>query len=367
MADREERTEEPTARRLSQARSEGQVFRSQEVLSVGMLLVGISVLAVGTPWGVEKLQLVMSSILLASNSTSLTLSSIQPLLSDLGFRVVQVLLPLMTALMLAGIILNVVQSGWNFTFKPLQPKLTKISPIKGFQRIFSSQGLFQFFKSVLKILIVGPVAYFHVQGLMKEIVVLHGLQLENIFTTAGAWILGLFFKVIVVLLFLSLLDFAYEKWRFKENMKMTKQEVTDERKQTEGDPKVKKQQFKMAMRYMRRPRLDHAVIKSDFVVTNPTHYAVALHYDAAVAPAPRVMVKGIRKRALRIKALALENNIPVVEDPPLARALYRSVSEEQEIPEELYPAVAAILAAVYKKRETLQPIQTSEEPPSEPE
>ena len=349
MAERDERTEDPTPRRLAQARSEGQVFRSQEVLSVGMLLVGISVLTFGTPWGVEKLRQVMSSILLASNSTTLTVSSVQSLLSDLGIRVVLVLFPLMGALMLSGIVLNIVQSGWNFTFKPLQPKLAKISPIKGFKRIFSVQGLFQFFKSLLKILIVGPVAYFHIQGLMEDIVMLHAQQIERIFPLAGSWIVGLFFKVIVVLIFLSLLDFAYEKWRFKENMKMTKQEVKDERKQTEGDPKIKKQRFQLAMRLLRRPRLDHAVIKSDFVVTNPTHYAVALHYNAEIAPAPIVMAKGIRKRALRIKTLAVQNNVPVIEDPPLARALYRSVSEEQEIPEELYPAVAAILAAIYKE------------------
>lgn len=359
MAERDERTEDPTARKLAQARSEGQVFRSQEVLSVGMLLVGISVLWVGTPWGIEKLQVVMSSILLASNTTTLTPTSVQDLLMNLGIKVVQVLLPLMMALMIAGILLNVVQSGWNFTFKPLQPKLQKISPLKGFKRIFSSQGLFQFFKSFLKILIVGPIAYFHIQGLMREVVMIHAQQIERIFPTAGAWIIGLFFKVIIVLIFLSLLDFAYEKWRFKENLKMTKQEVKDERKQTEGDPQIKKHRVKMAIRLMRRPRLDHAVIKSDFVVTNPTHYAVALNYDASIAPAPRVMVKGIRKRALRIKALALENNIPVIEDPPLARALYRSVSEEQEIPEELYPAVATILAAVYKDRDTSRANMTS--------
>ena len=324
-----------------------------------MLLVGISVLWIGTPWGIEKLQIVMSSILLASNTTTLTITSVQSLFMDLGLKIVQVLLPLMLSLMVAGILLNVVQSGWNFTFKPLQPKLNKISPIKGFRRIFSVQGLFQFFKSFLKILIVGPIAYFHVQGLMEEVVMIHAQQIEHIFTTSGKWILGLFFKVIIVLIFLSLLDFIYEKWRFKENLKMTKQEVKDERKQTEGNPQIKKHRVKMAVRLLRRPRLDHAVIKSDFVVTNPTHYAVALHYDASVAPAPRVMVKGLRKRALRIKALAIENNIPLIEDPPLARALYRSVSEEQEIPEELYPAVATILAAVYKDRDPAQSMKAS--------
>lgn len=326
------------------------MFRSQEVLSVGMLLVGISVLAFGSPWGVARLEEIMSSTLLASNTIELNNSSIQALATQLVMQVVVVLMPFMLCLMVAGIVFNVVQSGWNTSFKPIQPKASKINPQKGIKKIFSTQGLFQFFKSLVKILIVGPVAYFHIQSLMMQIVVLHGQSFEAIFTTAGGWILGLFYKVILVMLFLSALDFAYEKWRFKENMKMTKQEVKDERKQTDGDPKVKKERFKLALKILRRPRLDHAVLKADVVVTNPTHFAVALQYDAQLAPAPRVLVKGIRKRALRIRSLALENNIPVIEDPPLARALYRSVSEEQEIPEDLYPAVATILAAIYKKR-----------------
>ncbi len=350
MSDKDERTEDPTPRRLMQARSEGQVFRSQELLSVGMLLIGVTVLAFGTPWGIERLQNIMSSILLSSNSTDLTIGTLQNLGMSLGVRVVMVLLPLMGVLMISGIILNVVQSGWNFTFKPLQPKVSKISPIAGFKRIFSSQGLFQFFKSFMKIVIVLPVAYFHIRGLMEEVIVLHNQQMESIFAIAGSWILALFLKVILVLIVLTVIDFAYEKYRHKENMKMTKQEVRDERKQTDGDPKVKKERFKLALRLLRRPRLDHAVLKADVVITNPTHFAVALKYDSDVAPAPRVLVKGIRKRALRIRGLALENNIPVIEDPPLARALYRSVPEEQEIPEELYPAVATILAAIYRKR-----------------
>ncbi len=352
MSEKDERTEDPTSRKISQARSEGQVFRSQEVLSVGMLLIGVTVLGFGTPWGIERLQSLMSSILLASNTTELDSSSFQSLAMSLGTQVVLVLLPLMGTLMVAGILLNIVQSGWNFTFKPLIPKFSKINPLSGLKRIFSIQGLFQFFKSLMKILIVLPVAYFHIEGLIEEVVVLHKQQMESIFSIAGGWIFALFLKVILVLIVLTMIDFAYEKWKFKEDLKMTKQEVKDERKQTDGDPKVKKERFKLALRLLRRPRLDHAVLKSDVVVTNPTHFAVALKYEAEVAPAPRVLVKGIRKRALRIRQLALDNNIPVIEDPPLARALYRSVQEEQEIPEELYPAVATILAAIYKKRKS---------------
>ena len=350
MSEREERTEEPTAKRLAEARNEGQVFRSQEVLSVGMLLIGISIIALGASWGVSRLTDVMAGILLESGTTLVNTASVQALAMEYGLRVVGILLPLMLTLMVSGVLFNVVQSGWNFTLKTIQPQTKKINPVQGFKRIFSTQGLFQFFKSLLKIIIVGPVAYFHIRGLMREIVVLHMQPLESVFSTAGQWILLLFYKVIAILVFLSVIDFVYERWRFKDNMKMTKQEVKDERKQTEGDPKVKKQRFKLALKLARRPRLDHAVLNADVVVTNPTHYAVALQYDSKIAPAPRVLVKGIRKRALRIRQLARENNTPIVENPPLARALYGSVSELQEIPEELYPAVATILAAIYRKK-----------------
>ena len=352
MSDKDERTEDPTERRVAQARGDGQVFRSQEILSVGMLLISVTVLAFGTPWGIDRLKNIMSSLFMASNSTALNINSFQALAMSLGTQVVLVLLPLMAILMISGIMLNVLQSGWNFTFKPLMPKISKINPLTGFKRIFSIQGLFQFFKSLMKILIVLPIAYLHIVGLMEEVVVLHNQQMEAIFLIAGGWILTLFLKVIMVLVVLTIIDFAYEKWKFKEDLKMTKQEVSDERKQSDGDPKVKKERFRLALKILRRPRLDHAVMNADVVVTNPTHYAVALKYDSEVSPAPRVLIKGIRKRALRIRALALEKNIPIIENPPLARALYRSVSEEQEIPEELYPAVATILAAIYRKRKT---------------
>ncbi|MEZ4702907.1 MAG: flagellar biosynthesis protein FlhB [Rhodothermales bacterium] len=355
MAEKDERTEDPTSKRKATARSEGQVFKSQEVLSVGMLLIGMNVLAMGTGWGFERMKVIMGDLLLASSRTNLNNASVQSLLHDLIIEVTGVVMPFLLILMISGVVLNLVQSGWNFTGKPLAPKFKKINPINGAKRIFSASGLFNFLKSFLKIAIVGPIAYFHIAGLMPQIVLLHAQPLPLILSTATGWFMSLSFKMIAMLGFLSALDFVYERHKFKENLKMSKQEVKDERKQSEGDPKVKKQRFKLAMKLLRRPRLDHAVSKADVVITNPTHYAVALRYDPGVAPAPQVLVKGIRKRALRIRELAIENGIPVIEEPPLARALYRSVPEEQIIPEELYPAVATILASIYRKRKKTIP------------
>lgn len=157
-------------------------------------------------------------------------------------------------------------------------------------------------------------------------------------------------KLLLALTVLSVPDFAFEKWKYTKDLKMTDQEVKEERKQQEGDPMVKGQRLKRARELALRPRLDHAVLKADVVVTNPTHYAIALHYRPEEMMAPRVLAKGLRKRALRIKALAQEHGVPTVEDRPLARALYDGVAEGGEIPEELYPAVATILAEIYRQR-----------------
>ncbi len=350
MAEKDERTEDPTSKRKADSRNQGQVFKSQEVLSVGMLLIGISVLASGAGWGFERMQYIMSDLLYASSQTTLNSASAQSLFRDLIMRAGAIILPFLLILMATGVVLNIAQSGWNITAQPLTPKLKKISLISGAKRIFSKSGLFNFLKSFLKIAIVGPIAYFHIEGIFPQIMLLHTLPLPSIFSLAAVWVMGLFFKMITMLVVLSAIDVVYERIKFKENLKMSKQEVKDERKQSEGDPKVKKQRYKLAMKLLRRPRLDHAVSKADVVITNPTHYAVALRYDPGVAPAPQVLVKGIRKRALRIRELAAAQGIPVIEEPPLARALYRSVPEEQIIPEDLYPAVATILASIYRKR-----------------
>ena len=348
--DKQSKTFDPTPKRISKAREEGNVFRSQETTAVGMLIVGVSVLAIGTPYGFAALRNMAASIFLNATSSSVSVSSLPLILRDVGSQTALVLAPLLGALVLAAVAINVGQFGFNITGKPLVPKGNRISPLKGLKRIFSAQGLFNFGKSLIKIAIVGPIAYLTITGHLEEILVLHMQELPDIITTGSGWIIVLMFKLIAVLALLSAADFAFEKWRYKRDLKMDKKEITDEAKEQEGDPQMKGKRKERAREISRRVRLDHAVLKADVVVTNPTHYAVALRYDPAEGDAPRVVAKGIRKRALRIKELALEFGIPTVEDKPLARALYASVEERMEIPEELYPAVAALLAEIYRQK-----------------
>ncbi|ARA94759.1 flagellar biosynthesis protein FlhB [Rhodothermaceae bacterium RA] len=350
MADRQDKTFDPTPQRLRKAREEGNVFRSREIVSVGLLLTSVAVLAWGAPAGFQTLQALAARIFGTVADVAVTQGSVPALLADLGRHLVLLLLPFFGLLMVMSIGLNVLQSGWNVSFKPLAPKPGNISPLKGLKRIFSSRGLFEFVKGLIKIVAVGPLAYLIISGRVPQILLLQQMPLEDIFSLAGRWILLLLATMIFALALLSGADFVYEKWRYKEDLKMSAQEIKDEAKETEGNPEVKRRRFQMARELVRRPRLDHAVMQADVVVTNPTHYAVALRYDPEQAAAPRVLVKGIRKRALRIKELARAYEIPMVEDRPLARALYDNVPEMQEIPEDLYQAVATLLAEIYRRR-----------------
>ncbi|MFB3132390.1 MAG: flagellar biosynthesis protein FlhB [Rhodothermales bacterium] len=349
--DKSEKIHDPTPKRIRKAREEGNVFRSKEMVTVGMLVTGVTMLAVGIPYGFQALQTMATSMFQSASSTTLNVMSVPFIFMRIGMQMMRVALPFSMVMLVAAMGLNVMQSGWNLTLKPLMPKGNRISPLQGFKRIFSSKGLFEVGKSLAKISIVGPIAYWTITSKLPQILMLHQLPIKSILATAGGWILVLVAQMILVLFVLAAFDFAFEKWRYKEDLKMTTKEVKDEAKETEGDPQVKVKRRQIAREMARRPRLDHAVLQADVVITNPTHYAVALSYNLEESPAPRVLVKGIRKRALRIKELAVENDIPTIEDRPLARALYDSVPEQQEIPEELYPAVAAILAEIYRKRD----------------
>ena len=349
--DKHEKIHDPTPKRIRKAREEGNVFRSKEIVSVGMLLIGLSVLMGGAPFAFQTLKAITVALFQGATATELTVLSVPGIFAKVWLQLLFVAVPFSVVLIAAAFGLNIMQSGWNVSFKALEPKGNRISPIQGLKRIFSAKGLFDFVKSFVKILIVGPIAYTMISGKLPQILMLHRLPLEGILTTTGVWILILLAQLVLVLLVLSGIDFVFEKWRYNKDLMMTTKELKDEAKESEGDPQLKGKRRQMARSLAQRPRLDHAVLQADVVVTNPTHYAIALRYDPDESPAPRVLAKGIRKRALRIKELAAELGVPTIEDRPLARALYDAVPEEHEIPEELYPAVAAILAEVYRRRD----------------
>ncbi len=350
MADREQKTFDPTPQRLRKAREEGNVFRAREVVALGMLSSGMTIILMGTSVAFHALQGLMRDMFYRAPTLPLTIETTSALLEEITVRLLQLLLPFFLTLATLAVGLNIVQSGWNVAVKAIMPKLSRISPLEGFKRMFSSKGLFELLKGLLKLAALIPIVYLTISDHWEALLTLPFHPLTDIWTQGSRWILVMIAQMLGVLSLLVGADFAFQKWKHRQELKMSFQELKDEMRESEGDPQLKVRRKQLAAKMARRPRLDHAVLKADVVVTNPTHYAVALRYDPDEGDAPRVLVKGIRKRALRIRAFALEYGIPVVEEPPLARALYYSVDEEQEIPPELYPAVATILAEIYRQR-----------------
>ncbi len=352
MSDKPEQDEkqfDPSAQKIRKAREEGNVFKSQEIVSVMALSLAIGLLALAGMKGIGIMKGMFAVSYQLAPQVILTEDSVIPVLIGTSGKVALAVVPFMLMMMGAGVAMSVAQSGWNLTLKPLMPKAERISPLKGFKRIFSARGIFGAAKSFAKVAVVGPIAYVFIENRIPELLTLHNMPLEAVMPQTIRWIVTLAAQILSILFVLSGVDFAFERHKYMQDLKMTFKEVKDESKENEGDPQMKSKRRAFAQT-LTRPRLDHAVMKSDVVITNPTHYAVAIRYDSSESDAPRVMAKGMRKRALRIKALAFEYGVPVIENRPLARALYSATNENDEIPEDLYQAIAAILAEVYRNR-----------------
>jgi flagellar biosynthetic protein FlhB len=353
MADNDndsEKTEEPTSRKLEKAREEGNVSKSQEVSSSVLLLLVFAFI-----------YLYGGSIVDASRNlfVEFFLSIDQPVFNTdqakfFSYRAAIIGLyvagPPILLMVVIGLLTNIVQTGPVFSLKVLEPKGDRISPLNGFKRIFSVRGLVELLKGVLKISIITAVIWNTVSGNLDSFIDMCLMPLSQILTETGSWTTLIIGRILALLLVLSIGDAAYQRFQYYKDLRMTKQEVKDEYKQLEGDPTVKSQRKRTALKRIKKRRLDHAVLNSDVVVTNPTHFAVALRYNPEQNQAPVIMAKGTRLRALKIREFAVKYDVPIVENPPVARALFATGEEDQMIPVELYQAVAEILALVFKNR-----------------
>lgn len=321
--------------------------KSVELNSAMLLLVTFTTLYLSLPylwqgWGSFTIKLISSYTL-----TNLDESFLNALMLETMFLSTRMVLPIVGAAFVTGLAVSVLQAGFVVSGEGLKMNLGRLNPLEGFKRLFSKRAGVELFKSIWKVLAVGYIAYNTVYdniGLFPklmdaDIITAVGLVNEMIFSIA--WKVGL------LLLVMAILDYFYQWWELEQSLKMSKQEVKDEYKQTEGDPqvkaKIKEQQRKMAMR-----RMMSQVPTADVVITNPTHYSVALSYEAKLMDAPVVVAKGQDLVALRIREIARQNGVTIVEDKPLAQALYRSVEIGDKVPPELYQAVAEVLAFVYR-------------------
>ena len=280
----------------------------------------------------------------------MTEKSVAALMSDALIQILIVCVPFFAFGFVVTALISVIQVGWKVTGKPLQPNSINLIQSMDFKRIFSKDSIFELVKSILKIFVIVYVAYTSIRGHAQDIFILYEIPLMQAIMLCGTVIINAGLKISLVYLVIGLADFIYQKYRFNEDMKMTKQEVKDEFKNTEGNPEIKGRQ-RQRMREASRRRMMQDVPKADVVITNPTHFAVAIKYDAETSKAPVVLAKGEDYLAQKIKEAAREHHIEIVENKPLARMLYANVDIGQEIPPELYQAVAEILAMVYNMRE----------------
>jgi len=258
-----------------------------------------------------------------------------------------ILAPLLAAVFVAAFVSNAAQVGFQISWKAIEPKLSKLDPVKGIGKIFSSKSLVEMVKSILKIGVIFAVAYWAIEAEKHQLAMLYDHSIGYILLYILRICFYIFIKVILIMLIVALLDYAYQKWKFLDDQKMTKKEVKDEHKQTDGDPQVKSR-IRQLQNEAAQKRMMAEVPEADVVVTNPTRLAIAVKYDGMTMDAPTVVAKGAGAVAANIRRIAEESNVPLVEDKMLARNLYEHVDVGEAIPSELFQAVAEILAQVYR-------------------
>lgn len=348
-----EKTEEPTAKKLSDARNDGKVAKSRELdNAVGLLLLFVLLQVTMSNLGGGMLRLFETFYnripeILDENASGMTARSVSRIVQRALVDAFWMVLPFFAVGFLAMFVVNLLQVKWKVTTKPLKPDFKKFNPINGFKRFFSKDSLVELIKSFAKIILITWMAYSAVADDTRQLLLLYDMNLMQAIMLVGSIILNAGMKISVAYFIIGIIDYIYQKWKFKDEMKMTKQEVKDEYKNSEGDPQIKGKQ-RARMREASQRRMMQDVPKADVVITNPTHYAVALKYDAEQSQAPVVLAKGADHLALQIKEKAKEADIEIVENKPLARMLYANVEVGEEIPPELYQTVAEILAAVYR-------------------
>jgi len=345
--DKSQKTEEPTQKKLEDAHKKGQVAKSQEV-GHWFMTMGISLVVLIFMAGLGR-ELAFDLLKFIEQPHNIPLDSfhLRDVFEHLGYAVVAVLAPVLGILMLSGLAGTIIQHRPVFSVEKIKPSLNKISLLGGVKRMFSMKSLAEFVKGILKLTLVGSIAFLFVAPEMDELPMVMTYEMSGVLSLVQQQILSLLLGVASVMAVIAGLDFAYQKYNHAQDLRMSKQDVKDENKQSEGDPMIKSRLRALRMQRSRQ-RMMQAVPAASVVVTNPTHYAIALKYEQAADGAPIVLAMGMDNIALKIREIATENEVPIVENPPLARALYASCELDQEIPFEHYRAVAEIIGYVMR-------------------
>jgi flagellar biosynthetic protein FlhB len=344
----QERTEQATPKKKQEARKKGQVAQSKEISSVMILMVSTAFFYFAGSWMFWNLSGIITAVYQNIDTLRFTdVTDASAFSVEILYKLLSVLLPFLLPIAIAGFVANIFQVGFQINSEAMTPKFSKLNPIAGVKRLLSLRSLVELGKSIIKIVFIGLIAYILVKSDMKVFPALIHQEVGQILIFIARASLKICFFVCLAMLVLAVLDYIYQHWQHEKDLKMTKQEVKDEQRQTYGDPKVKAR-IRGVQIEMARRRMMEAVPDADVVITNPTHLAIALKFDAQEMIAPRVLAKGAGFVAQHIREIAEENQIPIVEEKPLAQGLYKMVEIGDFIPADLYRAVAEVLAYVYR-------------------
>jgi len=345
--DQEQKTEQPTQKRLEEAFKKGNVPFSREVssfLMLAMLAITVTWLA---PAVLSHSRLLLTPFLSDADSLPTDRVGLGHILNKAAFGALGVIALPLIGTMVAALAASLLQNGFNLSIDPVLPRLDKISPLAGLKRLFSLRALIEMLKSLVKMFVVGFVAFIAVYPELTHIRQLPNSNAQALLLFLATLAMRMTIGVAIAMFFIALFDILWQRFQYTKSLRMSRQEIKDEYKQSEGDPMVKQRLRRLRQERARR-RMMAAVPKADVVITNPTHFAVALEYDSKKMKAPVVTAKGQDLIALKMREIAREHNVPVVENPPLARALYSSSELEKEIPLIHYEAVAKIISYVYQ-------------------
>lgn len=344
-----EKTEKATPKKRNDARKKGQTAKSQDVNTAIGILVIFFFFSIASEFLIGQILGIFKHAFQEYIGMNLTDASVMKVFIEVLIEVAKIVGPIMLVAVLVGVASNYLQIGFLFTTETIQFKLEKLDPIKGFKRIFSLRSVIEFLKSILKILIVSIITFLVIWNRLDEILVLSQKSIGAALMTLIDLTVQMGLYAGGALLFLALLDYLYQKFDFEKNIRMSKQDIKDEYKNMEGDPLIKSK-IKQKQREMAMGRMMQEVPGADVIITNPTHYAVALKYDESKFDAPYVVAKGVDFMAQKIKFIANENDVMMIENRPLARTLYGQTDIGDTIPEDLFKAVAEILAYVYRTK-----------------
>lgn len=345
----QDRTEQATPGKLREARNRGQVAKSQEINSFILLSAFLVIIYVMGEKMIEGQLKMASSVLSQAGSIELSANQSLYLFENMVNEMIDIFWPFMLSIIIVGVLANLVQTGPLFSLFPLKPDIQRLNPVAGFKRVFSTRLLFESFKSVIKLFLFGTVIYFALISIVPVLLALLDMDPDVYALVLLRESSNIIFKLLAVFFIVAVLDLMYTRWDFAKKMRMSRRDIKDEFKRKEGDPQVRAKLKELQKEASKRAASSRRVPDADVLITNPTHLAIGLKYERGKMPAPQLIAKGSGETAFMMRELAKKNNVPIIENKPLAKKLFKQIGVDGFITTDLFPVVAKVLVAAYAK------------------